>query len=477
MAGAPSDLFQVVPHPLGEVRLPQGDAVKTDNGVHGGADLMAHVGKEEGFGPVCLVGGIQCLAEGLLLGHGLTHLGVDHREAEPDGMDPVVRPFGRMPHAGHPDHLVILPSGSSGEVAIGQDLLLFQSPADRLRIDKAQEAFPVILVDGILRIPGKALQVWEVHSFRRMFVVLRISAIADRVVLFQIDMVDRPIVRGQCRDHAVLLSAELFLLQKLFLQRKSLLQLLLLDTAGRLGTLPFHFNERVFAGLGEDVHRNPQQRQDGQGSLNHASENDFRGNGTDPLADQALPDQVGQQPVGAAHRDVSQRLRNTLVGKGNDPFCAFFEIVLHLFHGIGMPVLKDRMGQRFQKVILHREAAQHGIAQCNAVAGIDVAEGGAALLGLHGYAREHFLHGDLHKAGLQCLSLVRKLGGHDNNHLFLGAVQVRQVDFRSGQIKEIKRIFPDVVLCADGSIDEAVGIHKGKLLQVEELLHTGLISL
>ena len=57
--GRSVDLFQRFPGLFGNIRIAQGDIVQADDGVHGRADLVAHIGKESGLGPVGLFRGIQ----------------------------------------------------------------------------------------------------------------------------------------------------------------------------------------------------------------------------------------------------------------------------------------------------------------------------------------------------------------------------------------------------------------------------------
>ena len=49
------DLFQIGPGLRREIRIPQGNVVKTDDRVHRGADLMAHVGEKACLCPAALL--------------------------------------------------------------------------------------------------------------------------------------------------------------------------------------------------------------------------------------------------------------------------------------------------------------------------------------------------------------------------------------------------------------------------------------
>ena len=66
------------------------------------------------------------------------------------------------------------------------------------------------------------------NAFRRLFMVGRISPIANGVIIVQIHMIDAAIVRGQRRDHLVLLLPSLLLFQQFLLQGETVFQFLLL---------------------------------------------------------------------------------------------------------------------------------------------------------------------------------------------------------------------------------------------------------
>ena len=126
-------LGQVFPR-LGRERLIlEGETVQADDGVHGGADLMAHAREKGRFGAVGLPRRVQGLHQHLALLHGFAHFRVDHREADAHGVDDVVVPVGRVAHARHAQHFIIICAVSVGEIAVGDDVLGGQRAADALR--------------------------------------------------------------------------------------------------------------------------------------------------------------------------------------------------------------------------------------------------------------------------------------------------------------------------------------------------------
>ena len=65
--GGYTDFIQILPGSFGYGGILQGNRVQTDDRVHGGSDLVAHVGKEKCFRLVCPVGFFQGFAEDFLL--------------------------------------------------------------------------------------------------------------------------------------------------------------------------------------------------------------------------------------------------------------------------------------------------------------------------------------------------------------------------------------------------------------------------
>ena len=76
-----------------------------------------------------------------------------------------------------------------------------------------------------------------------------------------------------------------------------------------------------------------------------------------------------------------------------------------LYGFLGIAVVKIGIPEGLQKVVLHRQAAQYGVGQGDAIARVHIAEGRTVLLGIHGDAGQHFFNVDLHKADNQRLAL------------------------------------------------------------------------
>ena len=67
MTRAVTDLLQVVPRLVADLRIVQRDAVQADDGVHRRTDFVAHAGKKRGLGAVRLLRQRKRVAERLLL--------------------------------------------------------------------------------------------------------------------------------------------------------------------------------------------------------------------------------------------------------------------------------------------------------------------------------------------------------------------------------------------------------------------------
>ena len=81
-----------------------------------------------------------------------------------------------------------------------------------------------------------------------------------------------------------------------------------------------------------------------------------------------------------------------------------------------------------------------------------------------------------HKTDGQRFALKRYVDRDGNNHTLIRAVGMENGDLRLGERMIVKAVFVNVRLRARGSVDQAVGIHKSKLIQLIELLHAGLIG-
>ena len=233
VAGAVADFFQIIPGLRRQCLILQRQAVQADDGVHRGADFVAHVGEEGGLGAV---GGFrlnQCFRQGFVPGHAFAHLRVDDRKAHADRVDDVIRPVFRVADAGHPDHFIVFPAVPHGQIPVHDDGVVRQGGADAVRLDELQEAFPVALGHVGMGVVGKGLQIGEMHPFGIAFVIAWIGPIAYGVVPVQVHVVDAAIVRSQGGDHLVLLAADFLLRLQLLLQGQAVLPLLFMGLGGR----------------------------------------------------------------------------------------------------------------------------------------------------------------------------------------------------------------------------------------------------
>ena len=210
--------------------------------------------------------------------------------------------------------------------------------------------------------------------------------------------------------------------------------------------------------------------------MKEAALNDPVGDGSDPVGDNALPDQVSQHPVSLLHGHIDQGLPDSVVGKGNLPFFPGSEFSLHLFIAAAAVIFSVLQGA--QKIILLREAAEDHVAERDAVSGINIAEGDAFICRLQGNAFQHLVHVDLHKAGDEFFALKGEgVHRHGDDDLFVTAVDVQDRDLRSRKGIRIKLVIRDIVLHAHGSIDPAIGVHEGELFKGVQLFHPGLVRL
>ena len=138
------------------------------------------------------------------------------------------------------------------------------------------------------------------------------------------------------------------------------------------------------------------------------------------------------------------------------------------------------MREGFQKIVLRRKSAQHGVAERDAVGGIDVAEGRSRILGFHGYALQHDIHIELHEACDQLFPVNEELpvpDRYDDDDLFIRGIHALDRYFRFGDGLRIKGVvvdlFPDALV---GCIDQSVRIHEGEAVQAEELFHIPLVG-
>ena len=121
MMGGIADLSQVFLDLIAGRGIVHGDVVQTDDRVHWGADLVAHVGQECRLGFICFLGCAERLRQRLVFCHRLPHFLVDDGQAEAHCMHDIVVAILRVAHARHTDHFIILFPVSLGEIPIGND--------------------------------------------------------------------------------------------------------------------------------------------------------------------------------------------------------------------------------------------------------------------------------------------------------------------------------------------------------------------
>ena len=155
MLGRVPDFFQIFFRGWGKTLFAEGDIIQTDDGVHGGTDFVAHVGKERGFGFVCFLSYRKRVAERLILCHVLPGFLVNIRKAHTNRMDDVVLPVLRMTDAGHANHLVGFFPVPVHKVTVADYETFFQRRPYGFRVNKVQETFPVTVCNKLFRILGK----------------------------------------------------------------------------------------------------------------------------------------------------------------------------------------------------------------------------------------------------------------------------------------------------------------------------------
>ena len=438
MVSGGSDFLQIPSRLIGDGGIVQGDTVQPDDGVHGRTDFVAHVGQEGRLGPVgCLRCG-QGILERLPLRLGLPGFKIHVHKARARDMHQLILPVLRMAHAGKAHLLPGLPPMAVGQVSAGDHPPRLQPGLHVFRLNEAQEFFPVLFPDVFVGIGGDGREIVEPFSRPESVLQVLMRLIAYSVPVIQIDIIDAPVVRSQGGNHPGLFFLLLFLGQQLLLQAQPLLHFLLLHPVFGVRGFLFQRQLGVFPDLQDNKAEEPQQNQHGKQGLQEASPKDVAGNASETVADHALPDQVGQQPVGAIHRHIAHRFLNAVIGEAGLALLALGKFTREFF--VGIPGVKLRAAHGLQQVILHRLAPQHGVAQGDAVPGVNIAEGGPSFLSVHGNAGEHFLHVDLHEAGHQLCVKKGKIRRNRNDDLFVGAVQIFHLDFRP-----LQRVVIDVV--------------------------------
>ena len=266
------------------------------------------------------------------------------------------------------------------------------------------------------------------------------------------------------------------LLLQLFLHGDPMLQLLLLDPVLGIDRLLFQLESSVSPVLRQHQRKHGQHHQQRQHGLENASPDDAVRNGTDLVADHALADQIGEEPVGSLHGNVTERLTDPVVGEGGLAPVQIREVLQDFFVGIARLIL--RVGQGVQQIVLHGQAAQDRVAQGDAAVCVDVGKGRVVALGLHGHSLQHPVHGDLHETHHKLRAVKRNAPcGNGNDDGLVRGPQILDGDLRPGKGVIVETVFVDIRPNAQGGVDQAVVGHKGEFFQAEKALHFGLVGL
>ena len=179
-------------------------------------------------------------------------------------MNEMVRAVFLVADACSPDHLVVLPAVTSGEIAVGEDRFLGKAFTDVIRIDKLHEAFTVVLIHGVVRIPGEPVVERELYAFFRLIAIFGVAPVADTFVLIQVDIVDTSVIRGHRRDHAVLNGPSLLFFEQLGLERELLFHLFLLDAVLGIRSLFLDRELRILTYLEDDEDKHAYENESSQ---------------------------------------------------------------------------------------------------------------------------------------------------------------------------------------------------------------------
>ena len=188
---------------------------------------MAHVGEKSRLGPAGLLSCRQGVFEGLILGHGPAGLRVDIRKTGAHLADPVAVPLLRSADPREPDHLIALPALPADHIAEGDDPLVLQPLPDIVRLDELQKVVEIGLRDILPGIGRHGFQITEVVPRLEPVIDAGMSLVADALILFQIQIIDAPVVRSQCGDQAGLALPAPDRVEQLLLQGQALFLLLL----------------------------------------------------------------------------------------------------------------------------------------------------------------------------------------------------------------------------------------------------------
>ncbi len=470
------DFLQISPRRGRDSRLMESQAVKTDDGVHGRTDLMAHIGEEYGLRLAGLLGGLEGIPQRLALLHGIPHLLVDIREANTQNIDGSL--LSSIPSCGsrHLEHLIRLLSSMIHHVAIGNDSFLRQCLPYGNGIDELPESLPEFLCHVMVGIGQEPFLEGEMLSFLRCILNIPVLAITNAFVVAQVHIIDAAVVRGKSCNHAALLGFLLLLLQEFFLQCQLLLHFLLLDTVLRFRDFPCQSHAGCSAGLLDHHRKDNQQHQRRQDRLCETAAHNAFGNAADLVADDALPHEIGQHPVRPVNRDIAHGFPDIIVNKGHPPLLSGSKLLFHGFEAGAF--FKSCLLQYQQQVILSCQTSQNEIGEGSSIPRVDIAEGCALIAPLQGYPLQHPCHVNFHEADNQLPAGEGKtIHRHGNDDCLALSFGIFKGNLRLCKRTIIKAVLINIRARAAGCIDQPLRIHKGKFLQSVKLLHPGLVCL
>ena len=92
--------------------------------------------------------------------------------------------------------------------------MIRQCHAHIIRVYKIKKSLAVTVCHKMIRIPGEALQIREMNSLFRLFVITRITPVTHGVITVQIYVINTSVIRSQCSYHLILLFTVILLPDK-----------------------------------------------------------------------------------------------------------------------------------------------------------------------------------------------------------------------------------------------------------------------
>ena len=264
------------------------------------------------------------------------------------------------------------------QIPEGDDPLFQKSGFYIFRLNKLQKLFQILLFDILLCIGCDRSKIPEAVTCFEAVLHIVVRLIAHALILVQIQVIDTPVVRGKCRDHSVLFFLLLLLLQQLVLKRELAPHLLLLDAVFRVGSFLLQCQSGIPARLTQNKSEHADQYQRRQRRLEHASADNSVRDGADFVADDTLPDQIGQKPVGSRDRHIAERLPDPVVCKADFALIPLTEVLQEAIVRIARIIIG--ILQCIQEVVLHRQSAQDRIGQGYSFVSVNITEGCAVRL-------------------------------------------------------------------------------------------------